>query len=133
MTETAPSRRALLARDIHKSFGSLEVLKGVTVEARQGEVISILGASGSGKSTFLRCINFLEAADAGHVEVNGIGIELPGPPPGRAGKEKVLALRRSTGFVFQSFNLQVHETALENVMSPLVIGARGGQIGRAHV
>ena len=116
MTEAAASGRALLARDIHKSFGGLEVLKGVTVEAHKGEVISILGASGSGKSTFLRCINFLETADAGHVEVNGIGIDLPGPPAGRAGKEKILALRRSTGFVFQSFNLWSHLTVMQNLL-----------------
>ena len=61
---SAPSQPALVARDIHKSFGQLEVLKGISLEAHEGDVISILGASGSGKSTFLRCINFLERPNA---------------------------------------------------------------------
>ncbi|MCA3561604.1 MAG: ATP-binding cassette domain-containing protein [Aestuariivirga sp.] len=105
MAKAAPPKRALLARDLHKSFGGLEILKGVTVEAHKGEAISIPGASGSGRSAFLCCINFLKTGDAGHMEVNGIGIDLPGPPSGRAGKEKVLSLRRSTGFILRSFNL----------------------------
>ena len=107
----------LIARDIHKSFGSLEVLKGITVEAQKGEVISILGSSGSGKSTFLRCINFLETADSGYIEVNGMGVEVPVRDSGKASTQKILALRRNTGFVFQSFNLWSHMTVLQNLMA----------------
>ena len=110
------SGATLIARDIHKSFGSLEVLKGITVEAQKGEVISILGSSGSGKSTFLRCINFLETADSGYIEVNGTGVEVPVRDSGKASTQKILALRRNTGFVFQSFNLWSHMTVLQNLM-----------------
>jgi len=110
---TAPM---LLARDIRKSFGALEVLKGVTVEARTGEVIAILGSSGSGKSTFLRCINFLETADAGSIEVNGIRVDLPVGNGDKFRSRDVLALRRNTGFVFQSFNLWSHMTVMQNLI-----------------
>lgn len=106
----------LIAHDIHKSFGPLEVLKGITVEAKKGEVISILGSSGTGKSTFLRCINFLETADSGYIEVNGTGIEVPIKDGGKASVQNVLALRRNTDFVFQSFNLWSHMTVLQNLM-----------------
>jgi ABC-type histidine transport system ATPase subunit len=68
VTEAVP---ALLAEDVHKRFGSLEVLKGVSVTAHEGDVIAMLGSSGSGKSTFLRCINLLETPDEGHVYVGG--------------------------------------------------------------
>ena len=106
---------ALVARDIHKRFGQLEVLKGVSVEAQKGEVISILGSSGSGKSTFLRCINFLETPDSGYVEVQGIGLNAP-VSFSREESAKIIMLRRRTGFVFQSFNLWSHMTVLQNVI-----------------
>ena len=100
---------ALEADDIHKSFGTHEVLKGVSLQAHKGDVISIIGSSGSGKSTFLRCMNFLETPDRGRVIVNGV--------------EK---LRTGLGMVFQNFNLWAHRTVLENVIeAPVhVLGVR---------
>ena len=113
-TRAGPSDAALVARGIHKRFAQHEVLKGVTVEAEKGEVISILGSSGSGKSTFLRCINFLETPDSGYIEVNGIGVHAP-VSSSRENRGKILSIRRNTGFVFQGFNLWSHMTVLQNV------------------
>ncbi len=106
-------------RNLHKSFGNLEVLKGVTLEAREGDVISILGASGSGKSTLLRCINMLEIPDSGDVIVSG---ETIGLKRGRAGRmqpadaRQVDRIRSHLGMVFQGFNLWSHLTILENII-----------------
>lgn len=111
---------ALAVEDLHKSFGSLEVLKGVSLTARQGDVISMIGSSGSGKSTFLRCINLLEVPDSGRVWVNGELIAMR--PDKRQGgqvpvdQRQVDRLRASLGMVFQSFNLWTHMTVLENVI-----------------
>jgi octopine/nopaline transport system ATP-binding protein len=110
---------AVAVRDLRKSFGSLEVLKGVSVEARDGEVISILGASGSGKSTMLRCINMLEVPDSGEIT---IGQETIGLRQGRRGRMEpadhgqVDRIRSRVAMVFQSFNLWSHMTVLENVI-----------------
>ena len=104
----------LLAEGIQKSFGDLHVLKGIDLTARKGDVISILGASGSGKSTFLRCLNFLETPDAGRVVVHGEEIVLRNGRP--ASMAQVEKLRRHLGMVFQQFNLWSHRTVLENVM-----------------
>ena len=109
-TSDAPTR--LKANDIQKSFGSLHVLKGISVEAREGDVVSILGASGSGKSTFLRCLNFLERADSGQIKINDQEINLD---TGTVAERDIRELRKHTGFVFQSFNLWTHLTVLENV------------------
>ncbi|MEQ8708770.1 MAG: ATP-binding cassette domain-containing protein [Rhodospirillales bacterium] len=110
---------ALLAEDIYKSFGTLEVLKGITVSAEDGDVISIIGSSGSGKSTFLRCINFLETPDKGRVVVGGeeviVRTDRHGNPTGVDSKQ-IDALRTRLGMVFQSFNLWSHMTVLQNVM-----------------
>jgi ABC-type histidine transport system ATPase subunit len=109
----------LVAKDIHKSFGSLEVLKGMSVSAKQGDVISIIGSSGSGKSTFLRCINFLETPDQGLVFLDGeeviIRKDSKGRPTG-ADPAQIQRLRSQLGMVFQSFNLWSHMTVLQNVM-----------------
>lgn len=102
----------LQATDIQKSFGALHVLKGISVQAREGDVVSILGASGSGKSTFLRCLNFLERADAGQIRINTQEIDLDAS---RISDASIRDLRKHTGFVFQSFNLWTHLTVLENV------------------
>jgi len=105
--------------DLHKRFGALDVLKGVSLTARQGDVISMIGASGSGKSTFLRCINLLEIPDAGEVRVAG---ELIRMVPARTGgmrpadTRQVDRIRSRLGMVFQSFNLWTHMTVLENVI-----------------
>ena len=112
---TTPMVEAL---DIHKSFGRVEVLRGIDLVVRPGEVACVIGPSGSGKSTFLRCINHLERIDAGRMRVNG---ELIGYAE-RAGKlyelreSEVARQRRDIGMVFQRFNLFPHMTAAENVM-----------------
>ncbi len=110
---------ALVADDIHKSFGGLEVLKGISVTAHVGDVIAMLGSSGSGKSTFLRCINLLETPDSGAVHVSG---ELIRMTKNRSGvtvpedQKQVDRIRSRLGMVFQQFNLWSHMTVLENVM-----------------
>lgn len=96
------------ARNVHKSFGSLEVLKGVSLKVEEGEVICLIGASGSGKSTFLRCLNRLEDADSGEILFDGLNI--------LDKKVDVDALRRSIGMVFQNFNLFPHMSVLENII-----------------
>ena len=90
---------ALVVEDIYKKFGALEVLKGVSLTARKGDVISIIGASGSGKSTFLRCINFLETPDQGRIVLNGEEVHAGDDP------RRIQHLRARLGMVFQQFNL----------------------------
>jgi len=104
-------------RDLRKSYGGLEVLKGISLEARQGEVISILGSSGSGKSTMLRCINMLEMPSSGSVSIGGEAIRLRQRGAGIeiADQSQLSRLRSKIGMVFQSFNLWSHMTVLENV------------------
>ncbi|NJO36628.1 MAG: amino acid ABC transporter ATP-binding protein, partial [Rhizobiales bacterium] len=104
---------AVDAVDVHKSFGELKVLKGITLSAAKGDVLSIIGASGSGKSTFLRCLNFLETADRGRIRIGGEDIELGG---GKLDQKRIRSLRRRVAMVFQSFNLWPHRTVLENVI-----------------
>lgn len=107
------------AHDIHKSFGSLEVLKGVSLDVVRGEVVVLIGPSGSGKTTFLRCINHFEKPDVGFVQVNGhlIGSKLDrGGQRVDASAREVATQRAEIGFVFQHFNLFPNRTALENVM-----------------
>jgi polar amino acid transport system ATP-binding protein len=101
-------------KGLHKSFGPLEVLKGIDLEIEPGEVVVIFGRSGSGKSTLLRCVNWLEEPSAGVVEVDGIRLE-----PGhriRSRREEIRQVRMRCGMVFQEFNLFPHLTAAENVM-----------------
>lgn len=115
----APPEIALRAKDIRKRFGALEVLKGISVDANKGDVISILGASGSGKSTFLRCINLLETPDAGEVSLGGETIRMRKRRDGTAvaaDRAQVDRLRSRLGMVFQSFNLWSHLTILQNVI-----------------
>ncbi|WP_282048297.1 ABC transporter ATP-binding protein [Sulfitobacter mediterraneus] len=104
----------LKAEDIHKSFGELEVLKGISLEARKHDVISILGSSGSGKSTFLRCLNFLETPTSGKVTVHGEEVIVRNGKPQNA--RHIESIRSRLGMVFQQFNLWTHRTVLENVM-----------------
>jgi polar amino acid transport system ATP-binding protein len=105
------------AEAVHKRFGRLEVLKGVSLEVRRGEVVCIIGASGSGKSTFLRCINHLEKIDAGRLWVDGklVGYRQVGDKLYEQHDADVCRDRAEIGMVFQSFNLFGHMTALENV------------------
>ncbi|WP_095193383.1 ABC transporter ATP-binding protein [Pseudomonas sp. Irchel 3A7] len=106
-------------QDLHKSYGSHEVLRGVSLEAKAGDVISIIGSSGSGKSTFLRCINLLEQPNAGNIVLNGEQLKLVTNKLGglKAAEPKQLQRMRSRlSMVFQHFNLWSHMSALENVM-----------------
>ncbi|MEN9398428.1 MAG: hypothetical protein RLZ81_2958, partial [Pseudomonadota bacterium] len=104
----------LLAEDIHKRFGSNEVLKGVSITAHKGDVISMIGSSGSGKSTFLRCLNLLEQPHAGRIVLDGEELALV---PGARGAlhaqsaEQLKRLRSQVAMVFQHFNLWAHMTA----------------------
>jgi len=102
---------------VHKSFGRLEVLKGISLEVQPGEVMCILGPSGSGKSTFLRCINHLEKIDAGRLSVDGelVGYRQSGDRLYELRDSEVCRKRAEIGMVFQRFNLFPHMTALENV------------------
>ena len=110
---------ALEVADLHKRFGAVEVLKGISLTAQQGDVVSILGSSGSGKSTFLRCINLLEIPDAGTVAVHGETIRMVQGKTGKlipADNKQVERIRSQLGMVFQSFNLWAHMTVLENLI-----------------
>src|SRR5881227_2228971 len=106
------------ADNVHKSFGHLEVLKGIDLAVHSGEVAVVIGPSGSGKSTFLRCINHLEKINAGRIWVDGdlIGYRERGGKLHELREKEVAAQRRAIGMVFQRFNLLPHMTALENVM-----------------
>ena len=102
-------------KDLHKSFGDNEVLKGINFKINDGDVIAILGSSGGGKTTILRCINFLAKADKGTLVFDGKEYDLANMK-----KSDIAALRMKTGFVFQNYNLFLNKTALENVMEGLV-------------
>lgn len=114
------------ARDIRKSFGSLEVLKGLSLEVAQGEVVAMIGSSGSGKSTFLRCLNKLETIDSGEVLINGH--KLVDSKNGQAEyipDKEALQLCSTMGMVFQNFNLFPHMTVLENLLeAPMIVQGR---------
>jgi ABC-type histidine transport system ATPase subunit len=110
---------ALDIEDVHKRFGSLEVLKGVSLTARKGDVTALIGSSGSGKSTFLRCINLLEIPDQGRIVVGGEQVRLTTDTKGRtapADWAQVNRIRTRLGMVFQNFNLWTHMTVLENLI-----------------
>jgi polar amino acid transport system ATP-binding protein len=112
------------AWDVHKSFGHVEVLKGIDMSVARGEVVCLLGPSGSGKSTFLRCINHLEKFDRGEMWVGGdrVGYRPHGDKLKELNEREVAVRRSGIGMVFQGFNLFAHRTALENVMEgPMVV------------
>jgi polar amino acid transport system ATP-binding protein len=104
---TPPARPAVEIRDLHKSFGQLEVLKGIDFEVGHGEVVCVIGPSGSGKSTLLRCVNLLEEPTAGKIWVDGVEVTDP--------DVEIDSVRRGIGMVFQSFNLFPHLTVLDNL------------------
>ena len=107
------------AQDVHKYFHGNEVLKGINMQVAKGEVVVLIGASGSGKTTFLRCVNHLEKIDKGRIYVDGELIGYQVAPNGKVveANEKESARRRSNiGFVFQRFNLFPHLTALQNII-----------------
>jgi polar amino acid transport system ATP-binding protein len=103
-----PDQPMVSIKEVHKSFGSLEVLKGVSLDVMKGEVICVIGPSGSGKSTLIRCINALNDIQKGSITVEGIEVNDP--------KLDKLELRKKVGMVFQQYNLFPHKTAIENVM-----------------
>lgn len=109
----------LQIRNLRKSFGDLQVLKGVDLDVSKGDVVAILGSSGSGKTTMLRCLNFLEKADEGTMLFDDRRVELNRVTHGEAN-----ALRRRTGFVFQSYNLFANKTALQNVTEGLIVARK---------
>ncbi len=103
-----PDQPMVSIKDLHKSFGNLEVLKGVSFDVMKGEVICVIGPSGSGKSTLIRCINALNDIQKGSIKVEGIEVNDP--------KLDKLELRKKVGMVFQQYNLFPHKTALQNIM-----------------
>jgi len=119
MTETTettnwtPDQPMISAKDVHKSFGELEVLKGVSMDIMKGECVCVIGPSGSGKSTYIRCINGLNDIQRGSITVEGQEVNDP--------KLDKLSLRRKVGMVFQQYNLFPHKTALENIMMAPVL------------
>src|SRR5512136_837376 len=107
-------------KGLHKYFGPLHVIKGVDLDVMPAEVVVIIGPSGGGKSTFLRCINYLEQPSAGTIEVDGVVIDAR--EPGREQRNHIRELRKKAGMVFQQFNLFPHMTALGNVIeAPLTV------------
>jgi octopine/nopaline transport system ATP-binding protein len=130
---------AIQVTELHKKFGALEVLKGISLTARQGDVIAIIGGSGSGKSTFLRCINMLELPSAGSITVHGETIEMKRDGQGGlmpANRKQVQRIRSQLAMVFQSFNLWQHMTVLQNVIEAptRVLGVpRNQAIARAEI
>ncbi len=108
-----PDQPIVSIRDVHKSFGELEVLKGVSLDVMKGEVICIIGPSGSGKSTLIRCVNALNDIQAGSITVEGQEVHDP--------NLNKLELRKKVGMVFQQYNLFPHKTAIENVMMAPVL------------
>lgn len=114
-SRTWPANNPIVSlRDVHKAFGTFEVIKGVSFDVRKGEVVCIIGPSGSGKSTLIRCINGLSPIQRGSIKVEGQEVNDP--------KLDKLALRKKVGIVFQQYNLFPHKTALDNVMmAPLKV------------
>ncbi len=108
----------VIVKDIHKSYGTLEVLKGISLEVGKGEIVSIVGASGAGKSTLLHIIGTLDTADAGTIEMNGVNVR-------KLSDKKLASFRnKHIGFVFQFHHLLPEFTALENICIPGFIGKR---------
>ena len=103
-------------RDLHKSFGDNQVLKGIDFEIDKGEVVAVIGASGSGKTTFLRCISFLEKADKGEYIFDDLDKDIT-----KISRKEIKALRMKMGFVFQNFNLFRNMTAIKNVTEGLTV------------
>ncbi|MFD5812051.1 amino acid ABC transporter ATP-binding protein [Rhodococcus aetherivorans] len=125
-TPVDPTPYAVDVRGVHKSFGSLEVLRGVDLKVRKGEVTVILGPSGSGKSTLLRTLNHLEKVDRGTVRIAGelVGYRRRGNKLHELRERDILRQRSRIGFVFQNFNLFPHLTVLENVIEAPISAQR---------
>ncbi|WAH55331.1 amino acid ABC transporter ATP-binding protein [Pseudomonas silvicola] len=118
MTQPHPEL-VIEALDVHKSFGELQILKGISLQVRRGEVVVLIGASGSGKTTFIRCINLLEDIQGGRIRVNGHPMGYKQRADGslaRDSERNIARQRRDIGMVFQRFNLFPHMSALENII-----------------
>ncbi|WP_371059261.1 ABC transporter ATP-binding protein [Rhodosalinus sp. 5P4] len=127
MSDTDP---VIEIRDLHKSYGELEVIKGVDITARRGDVVSLIGSSGSGKSTLLRCANLLEDSQQGEILFKGEPVKWRGTGLHRhpADPRQVLRIRTNLSMVFQQFNLWAHMTVLQNVMeAPVTVLGRDRQ------
>ncbi|MCC5958183.1 ABC transporter ATP-binding protein [Roseinatronobacter sp. S2] len=113
-----PATPVIEIRDLHKSYGTLDVLKGVSINAQKGDVVSLIGSSGSGKSTLLRCCNLLEDSQQGEILFQGEPVRWRGAGHSRqpADRAQVTRIRTNLSMVFQSFNLWAHMTVLQNVM-----------------
>jgi len=118
LTAAETAKPLVRARNVHKSFDQLEVLKGIDLDVMPGEVVVVLGPSGSGKSTFLRCINHLEAISKGFIEVDGeqIGYRVRKDRLEKLSSNGIACQRRKIGMVFQQFNLYPHMTVLQNII-----------------
>ncbi|MEH3023727.1 MAG: amino acid ABC transporter ATP-binding protein [Pseudomonas oryzihabitans] len=135
---TTTQEPVIQALQVHKAFGELDILKGVTLEVRRGEVVVLIGASGSGKTTFIRCLNHLEDIQGGTIRVNGALMGFRERPDGsrvRDSERNIARRRRDIGMVFQRFNLFPHMTVLENIIeAPIqVLGvARAAAVEQAR-
>lgn len=135
---TTTQEPVIQALEVHKAFGELDILKGVTLEVRRGEVVVLIGASGSGKTTFIRCLNHLEDIQGGTIRVNGELMGFRERPDGsrvRDSERNIARRRRDIGMVFQRFNLFPHMTVLENIIeAPIqVLGvARAAAVEQAR-
>ena len=105
----------ITVKNLHKSFGTLHVLKGVDFRAETGEVVAIIGPSGMGKSTFLRCLNYIERPEKGSIEIDDVRIDAE-----HCSEKEIRELRKKTSMVFQTYNVFKNKTVLENVMLPMV-------------
>lgn len=109
----------LKVTNVRKSFGNLEILKGVDLDVNQGDVVAVLGPSGSGKTTLLRCVNFLEQADQGTMVFDGETFDM-----GKMASRDIARIRKKTAFVFQGYNLFLNKTALQNVTEGLIVARK---------
>lgn len=113
--------------NLHKSFGDLEVLKGIDLEVEKGKTVVVIGPSGSGKTTFLRCLNILEKPSAGTVAIDGLTADFSKP----MSKKQIMAFRKQSAMVFQHYNLFPHMTVLENIMEgPVTVQGKDKQQAR---
>jgi polar amino acid transport system ATP-binding protein len=127
VSDTTPNTPVLEIRNLHKAYGDLEVLKGVSITAHKGDVVSLIGSSGSGKSTILRCANLLEDSQGGDILFEGEPVKWKGTGHNRqpADRKQVLRMRTNLSMVFQQFNLWAHMTILQNVMeAPVTVMGR---------
>lgn len=103
--------------NLHKKFGDTEVLKGIDLEVKKGEVVAIIGPSGTGKSTLLRCINYLEVPDKGVITVGNVSVDTE-----NHNKSEIHDLRKHTAMIFQNYNLFQNKNVLQNVTEALIVG-----------